>query len=267
MIVFFQISSQFKPTQTFQMCSSAHQAEIWDNFTSTIKDVYSPEQGDTWCSTTLLPPNIMQSTSSTSLPDFEQTSSVSNIQNSKQRIDCIANTQSPEGSARLSTTSQSDFEQQSPSQISSFSKYSSTLSYRSISSLPKFDSRLSESSVSLPSRLPSQIDENKNWIPTTKNCSVHLFDVKFDSFVNEVPARLNGYTHSYDIDKWNGSTEFIIKESDNKLNVSNNFIEDINNSDTNLASEGKASEKSMSRVGSFFKKAWCCCTGQKTNDN
>lgn len=251
------------------MCSSAHQAAIWDNFTSTIKDVYLPEQGDTWCSTTLLSPNKMQSTSSTSLPDFHQnrTSSACNIQNSKQRIDCISNTQSPEGSARLSTTSPSDFEQRSPSQSSCSSKNSSTLSYRSISSLPKFDSRLSESSVSLPSRLPSQIDENNNWIHTTKNNSVDLLDVKFDSFVNEVPARLNGNTYSYLIDKWNGSTEFTIKESGNKLNVSNNYIEDKDKSDTNLASEGNASEKSMSRVRRFFKKAWCCCTGQKTTDN
>ncbi|KAL4236934.1 hypothetical protein ACF0H5_005320 [Mactra antiquata] len=50
-----KIRSQYKPTQMYQLCSSANQAEVWDNFTSVIRNVNQQEKGDTWQTASLKP--------------------------------------------------------------------------------------------------------------------------------------------------------------------------------------------------------------------
>ncbi|KAH3851052.1 hypothetical protein DPMN_093530 [Dreissena polymorpha] len=44
------ISSQFKATQSFQLCSSRKAAAVWDDFTTAIDCMRSKQGGDIWCS-------------------------------------------------------------------------------------------------------------------------------------------------------------------------------------------------------------------------
>ncbi|KAL4237821.1 hypothetical protein ACF0H5_002533 [Mactra antiquata] len=49
-----KIRNMFKPVQMYQLCSSANQAEVWDNFTSIIQRVQQ-DKGDIWQVTSLKP--------------------------------------------------------------------------------------------------------------------------------------------------------------------------------------------------------------------
>lgn len=255
-----KIRSQFKSTQVFQMCTSANQAEVWDNFTSTIKEVYMPEQGDTWCSTTLHPPMSTQSSPTSSSTEFEQKSSVHILRRSKPKVSRISSLQSPRKAA-ITSASSTDFERRSLSQSSHFSTLSSTISCHSLLTVPKFDPTLSESIVSLPAKFPSEADENNNLKCSRRSYSVDLLDIKFESFVNDAKEGITGY-----ICTWTGSADDITENYDGKLNVSNNFIMGSDNSTTGFHAENEEKEKSDSRFSRFLKRTWCCCTGKKSSE-
>jgi hypothetical protein len=186
----------------YQLCTSANQAEVWDNFTSTIRDVYMPERGDIWCSPSFQPPALNS--------DFEQPSD--NI-----------------------------------SQCSSHSKNS----YKSFSLLQGFESRLSESSVSLPAKLPSQADD-KNIMLKCSDKSQSM--IQFEKFVNDAGAASSG----------SNSTSFTCPFADITLNVSNNFVEvrDISNTDIDFT-EVLQDRNEDGRCCGLFKRVFCCFTNSK----
>ncbi|XP_045211157.2 uncharacterized protein LOC123562594 [Mercenaria mercenaria] len=247
-----KIRSQFKATQVYQMCTSTNQAEVWDNFTSTIREVYMPERGDIWCNLTLQPPKRNEVSPRSLSKEFDKRSSVSsdNAYSSKHDLNFPQKFQSPKNSVSFSRTSSVDFEQPSVD----FSKYDSISAMSHGFDLPflKLGPKLSESSESLPPKLPSQA-ANNSWLKDPrKNQSMLNLDIKFESFVNDSPT-LPSEDREISV---MGLSTF----SADKLNISNNFIDIRDTSNTTLSDTSETSEESSGRLNRFFRRVFSCCS-------
>ena len=137
----------------------------------------------------------------------------------------------------------------------------STMSDQSVSSkslsLQRFDSRLSESIESLPVKLPSQADDNNIWLKEfERSQSMGNINIKFENFVNDACAVSSRSSCDTLTSPFADNTD--------KLNISNNFIQVREVSNTEIEkSEVKKEVKQDGRLGRFFKRIFCCSDKSK----
>lgn len=180
-----QIQSPFQPTQVFQQCSGANQAEIWENFTSTIEQVYAPVYRDRWTSTPLKPPDY---------PDH--------IHHSMRESEI---------SSTIPTSHHYSF--------------NPLKSNRSFSRSQRIHTRFSESSVSLPDIFSQTDDKFPRYQTVHKCNSLNCLDEReFDSFVNDAQKRFREYNAHDATNFRNDSSDTKVEPNNPKVNISNNSI-------------------------------------------
>lgn len=219
------VTSHYKPTQYFAMCTGGRYGEIWPSFVDVIIDTKTKYDGDSWLRASL-----------------ESVSSCASSNTNKASVINIV-----PAHTSTSTTSQSY-------QSASFDASSaSSQSYMDTTRV-----NISTSTSSLQEPLPSwshDMSQSNNNI--TRRRSWHCIeadDITFDKFTNDAPTRFSEFNGNAMLCAWNGAADDIVKVKTEALNKSNNFT----HKEIGQQKEDKEQTESLSKRFVRAVRSICC---------